>query len=93
MSNTIELLEAIGKDASLRHETGENLAQILARLQASEGLEQAARSGNREDLAHDLGLYGVNLTTHAMQAPIPGEEEDAEEQDEQDDGDAEAPQQ
>lgn len=55
MTDTIELLETIGRDASLRHASGETLAQALNTLQASEGLRQAASSGDSRHLAQELG--------------------------------------
>ena len=55
MSNTIELLERIGQDASLRHASQENLAQALNALNASEGLKLAAASGDKSQLGEELG--------------------------------------
>mgnify|MGYP001551092439 CR=1 FL=1 len=55
MSNTIELLERIGQDASLRHASQENLAQALNALNASEGLKLAAASGDTSHLGEELG--------------------------------------
>jgi hypothetical protein len=55
MSNTIELLERIGQDASLRHASQENLARALNALNASEGLKVAAASGDKSRLTQELG--------------------------------------
>lgn len=55
MSNTIELLEAIGRDASLRGASQEHLAQLLDGLDASIGLKMAAASGDRSHLTQELG--------------------------------------
>lgn len=55
MTSTIELLEAIGKDASLRHASGEDLAQALGGMDASTGLKMAATSGDSRHLAQELG--------------------------------------
>ncbi|WP_426663791.1 hypothetical protein [Rhodanobacter aciditrophus] len=55
MSNTIELLERIGQDASLRHSSRENLTQALNALNASEGLKLAASSGDKSRLGEELG--------------------------------------
>ncbi|MBE1161781.1 hypothetical protein [Dyella acidiphila] len=55
MSKTIELLERIGQDASLRHASPEDLAQVLGELNASEGLKVAAASGDKDGLIHELG--------------------------------------
>lgn len=55
MSHTIELLERIGQDASLRHASQEKLAQALDALNASEGLKVAAASGDKSRLGEELG--------------------------------------
>jgi len=55
MSNTIELLERIGQDASLRHASQESLVQALSALDASEGLKVAAASGDKTRLGDELG--------------------------------------
>jgi hypothetical protein len=55
MSKTIELLERIGQDASLRHASQEHLAQALDALNASEGLKAAAASGDHSRLGDELG--------------------------------------
>lgn len=70
MSNTIELLEAIGRDASLRHASGEDLTQALTRLLASERLKQAAISGDTDCLIQELGR-GVphHLTSREPNGP------------------------
>ncbi|MEP7185348.1 MAG: hypothetical protein ABI767_05855 [Rhodanobacter sp.] len=66
MTNTIELLEAIGKDASLRHASKEDLAQALGGMDASTGLNMAAASGDSRHLAQELGYKDnkVNLNPH-----------------------------
>jgi len=55
MDNTIELLETIGSDASLRYASSENLTQVLIDKQASEGLKQAVCSGDKKHLMQELG--------------------------------------
>lgn len=55
MSNTIELLERIGQDATLRHASRDALGQALGELNASEGLKEAAASGDKSPLAQELG--------------------------------------
>jgi len=55
MSDTIELLEAIGKDASLRHASAEELAAALGQAQASDALIAAAATGDKRELAIELG--------------------------------------
>jgi hypothetical protein len=55
MSKTIELLERIGQDASLRHASQDDLSQALDALNASEGLKVAAASGDKSRLEEELG--------------------------------------
>lgn len=55
MSNTIELLETIGSDASLRYTSSENLTRVLIAQQASEGLKQAVCLGDKSHLVQELG--------------------------------------
>ena len=64
MSKTIELLERIGQDASLRHASREDLAQALGELNASEGMKVAAASGDKSRLIQELGPKH-----HPMQPP------------------------
>lgn len=89
MANTIELLESIGKDASLRHASGSDLEKILDDMQASDELKRAAGMGDAEPIKQELGgkSMGVN---HSVNGTC---EEDEEEegmepmQDEDDDDD------
>jgi hypothetical protein len=55
MSDTIDLLEAIGKNASLRHASGPELADALAQAEASEALKAAAMAGDSSLLSVELG--------------------------------------
>ncbi|MGC1550335.1 MAG: hypothetical protein WA777_17585 [Rhodanobacter sp.] len=55
MSDTIELLEAIGTNAALRHASPEELAHTLAQADASDGLKAAALSGDSSLLSAELG--------------------------------------
>jgi hypothetical protein len=55
MSNTTDLLEIIGKDASLRFASTNELANELERLGASEALKAAVLSGDRFHLSQELG--------------------------------------
>jgi hypothetical protein len=55
MQDTIELLEAIGRDASLRHASADELTNMLAQAQASEALTAAVASGDSSRLAEELG--------------------------------------
>ena len=55
MSDTIDLLEAIGKNATLRHASGQELAQALEQADASEALKAAAMAGDSSLLSAELG--------------------------------------
>jgi hypothetical protein len=54
MSNTLELLETIGRDASLRYASTGELASLLERAQASEALTAAVVSGDKTRLSVDF---------------------------------------
>jgi hypothetical protein len=75
MSKTIELLETIGRDASLRHASGEDLSQALTGLQASEALKQAAISGDDGHLVKELGHKDVKVPNHVNQNHAPCHED------------------
>nr|WP_063570800.1 hypothetical protein [Luteibacter rhizovicinus] len=66
MSDTIELLEAIGRDASLRHASSEDLTSALRQAQASEALTSAVSSGDRAPLAQEFG-HNANYQPQATQ--------------------------
>jgi hypothetical protein len=55
MSNTIDLLEAIGKNAALRHASADELTDALSRAEASEALLAAVKQGDSSLLAAELG--------------------------------------
>lgn len=55
MLDTIELLETIGSDASLRHASTEELTKVLEKAQAPELLTKAIISGDSMRLSQDLG--------------------------------------
>lgn len=74
MSDTIELLETIGRNASLRHAPAEDLAQTLVAMNASEGLKQAAASGDSIHLTQELGYRALQNPNHVSQT-VPEEEE------------------
>lgn len=82
MTDTIDLLEAIGKDASLRHANAEDLAQVLAQAQASDALQAAVKAGDSSLLAAELGHkpMRVNHDSHTGGH----EEEEPDHQDDQD---------
>ncbi|GLQ48473.1 hypothetical protein GCM10007862_35240 [Dyella lipolytica] len=55
MTDTIDLLEAIGRDASLRHASTEELTAMLEKAQAPEALTVAVASGDSSQLSKELG--------------------------------------
>lgn len=73
MSNTIELLEAIGNDASLRHAPSNELTNRLQQLGASEALRAAASSGDSAALYAELGHTPMQ---HPQVIHTPGDEDD-----------------
>lgn len=76
MTNTIELLETIGRDASLRHASVENLIQELDERNASASLKLAAASSNRSHLAQELGQR-INMVVQVNHNPgAPDEDEE-----------------
>ncbi len=77
MSDTIDLLEAIGRDASLRYAPADVLSDLLDQAQASPTLMAAAASGDSSVLSRDLG-QGPNQAPQVVQTPG-FEEEEAEE--------------
>jgi hypothetical protein len=79
MSDTIDLLEAIGKNASLRHASGQELADTLEQADASEALKAAAMSGDSSLLCAELGNKPM-IVNHDVHAGWK-EDEDEEERD------------
>lgn len=78
MTNSIELLETIGRDASLRHASAEALSQALTGLQASEALRQAAISGDDSHLAEELGHRDIKSPNHVTNSAGSGHEDEPE---------------
>lgn len=74
MTDTIELLEAIGGDASLRYAQAGELKGVLEQVQASAELTMAVEMGDGAPLRVELGIQGVPQT----QAPGHGDEEEEE---------------
>ncbi|MEX1828557.1 hypothetical protein [Luteibacter sp. CQ10] len=54
MTDTLELLESIGRDASLRHASAEVLGRVLDEAKASDGLRAAVASGDGSKLDVDF---------------------------------------
>jgi hypothetical protein len=67
MSNTIELLETIGRDAPLRYASRESLTQALDGMDANTGLRMAAAFGDRCHLVKELGGNEHNLVHNVNQ--------------------------
>lgn len=78
MSDSIDLLDSIGQDASLRYASTEALAEVLQYAGASDALKKAA-CGDRAELAAELG----SKPAFVPQTQIPGHEEQAPDHDEQ----------
>ncbi|WP_266168606.1 hypothetical protein [Dyella subtropica] len=77
MSDTIDLLEAIGRDASLRYASPGELTELLEKAQASEALTDAVASGDSSRLSAEFG----HLDNEPPQSgQTPGFEEDEEEE-------------
>jgi hypothetical protein len=86
MTDTIDLLEAIGRDALLRHAPSEELGKLLAKAHASDALTAAVASGDSSRLSKELGNreqlspQGTNSPAHEedldedpLEAPAPTE--------------------
>ena len=61
MRDTVELLEAIGRDATLRHASPEELARVLEAADASAGLRELAAHGDSTTLTEELGLEQMHV--------------------------------
>lgn len=70
MSDSIDLLDTIGQDASLRYASADELAEALHHAGASDALKKAA-SGDRSALSAELGSRPAQVP----QTQIPGHEE------------------
>ena len=77
MSDTIELLDAIGRDASLRYASVAELAGVLEQVQASPSLKTAVVLGDSTGLSRDFG--GKPTDPPSTQQCPPGEEDDEQE--------------
>jgi len=61
MSDTIDLLESIGKNAALRHASAEELAEVLSEANASEALLAAVKQGDSSLLSAELGHHPLRV--------------------------------
>lgn len=87
MKDTIELLERIGQDAALRHASASDLASALTALEGSEGLRQAAMSGDRSHLVAELGPRETQVPQVPTHIAPPSEEDDESDHTQEDGGD------
>lgn len=74
MSDTLDLLEVIGRDASLRHASKEELTKILVHTHASEVLTAAVASGDSSMLFREFAYM------HTQGNLTPAHEEDPHEE-------------
>lgn len=79
MTDTIELLEAIGRDASLRHASAEELGKILENSQASAALTAAVVFGDSSRLTQEFGQKQMEPPNSSQGLPGEDEEPDQEE--------------
>jgi hypothetical protein len=84
MIDTIDMLEAIGQDASLRYAPGEELARDPAMAEASDALKAAVSTGDGSKLSAELGLRVMQATQVSQRPGREEEEPDHEEGDEPD---------
>jgi hypothetical protein len=70
MTDTIDLLEAIGADASLRHASTEELTIVLEQAQASKALTAAVALGDSTMLFEEFGRM-QHLPPQSSQTPTP----------------------
>jgi hypothetical protein len=81
MSDTIELLETIGRNAALRHASAEELAAMLEQARASTALISAVAAGDSSLLS---GEFGPSLNQAPQISNFPGYEEEAPDQNDDD---------
>jgi hypothetical protein len=80
MSDTIELLDAIGRDASLRHASTAELAGVLEQVQASTSLKAAVTSGDSTQLSREFGGKAEDPPPPTQHCPPAEEDEEQEEE-------------
>lgn len=79
MHDTIDMLEAIGRDASLRYADAETLVADAMLDTASEALKTTILRGRREELLAELGakpMQAVQVTQMPQREEDPDREED-----------------
>ncbi|HXO98918.1 MAG TPA: hypothetical protein VN813_00385 [Luteibacter sp.] len=75
MRDTVELLEAIGRDAKLRHASPDELAQVLEAAEASAGLRELAANGDDTTLTKELGLKQMHVEHMSQTAGHEGDDD------------------
>lgn len=78
MHDTIDMLEAIGQDATLRYADGETLVADVALDAVSEALKTAILRGSRAELLAELGaqpMQAVQVTQMPQREEDPDQEE------------------
>jgi len=81
MTDTMDLLEAIGQDASLRHASAWALADVLEAADASEALKAAVASGDSAWLSQEFGtavMHGSQTSQTGYEEEVPKPKEDEE---------------
>lgn len=89
MRDTVELLETIGRDATLRHAPPEELARALEAADASAGLRELAASGDGSTLTKELGLAQMHVEHHSQTGGHEGDGHDDHPHHDDDHGDGE----
>ncbi|HEY4292126.1 hypothetical protein [Luteibacter sp.] len=84
MRDTVELLEAIGRDAALRRASPDELARALEAADASAGVRAFAANGDSTALAQELGLHKMHVEHQSQTGAHEDEELDPEDTDEPD---------
>lgn len=82
MLDTIELLDTIGSDASLRHASAENLTKMLENSHASEALIAASAHADSSLLFAELGQK-QNEKVQGIQSPAHEQEDEESEESEE----------
>lgn len=76
MRDTVELLEAIGRDASLRHASPEELAKALEDANASAGLRELVASGDNKAIIEELGIVHMHVEHQSQTGGHEGDDHD-----------------
>jgi hypothetical protein len=91
MRDTVELLESIGRDATLRHASPEELAQALEAAGASAGLRELAANGNGTILTEELGIVQMHVEHQSQTGGYEGDEVEDDHGDDKDDEPSQRP--